>query len=722
MTRPIPCSRTSKQKPSEGSGWALLGPLAGLLIAAPVQAQELADPETTAGQTPLVLDPVTVTARRAQEDVRDIPFSVTVVNGEEIEDRGMLSPEDLLRDTPGVSVNTSGGANVSSIYIRGTGPLYPMSMDDATVAVNLDGSPLTARHLSLGTLDIDRIEVLKGPQGTLFGGLGGAGAVNVYTRRPTRHFEGYVRGEFGQEGQHAIAAAVGGPISEAFSGRLAARYSGYDYPITNVQNGEPVSEPDNVAARGILRWDLSPDTSAEASMEYQDSRHMGENLVLMPYGDEPKMDVTPGIYDYSHKTLYRGSLEVTHDFDTMTLTSQSTYTDVHNLSPVVFDRMIYRAMGMGEGEYWRDQDSKESVFTQDLHLSSLPDSSISWVAGISALYSDRSYDHSRQGGLFGVIPGFSQMRDFTTQRYGVYGEVTVPVMEDLKATAGLRHTYDRKTYDAAYTQGGVVTNDTDEMDDNFTTGRLGLTYALTPEANVYATVARGYNPGGFQDYAEYPGDAAYEAGTIYSGETGIKAEFLGRRLRMDASLFYTYVKDNYLLDSNGVASYILNADTRSMGGEVAASWRMTEDLTLSGSLTYTHARILSDVDAQMGGPVESGNHVPDVPEWSGTLAAIYSTALPNIGVLSSPRLNARVDYTYVGERPADVQNHFDLEAYHKVDTRLGVAAGGGELYVWGRNLLDDHYDLYGFYDEPTNVKYGAPARGRTFGVGFNLVF
>lgn len=691
--------------------------------------EDAAVKEDEAGVTPLSrgdvieLPPLTVNARLISEDVKDVPFAVTVVQGDDIQERGLISTEDVLRETPGVSVNTSGGANVSSVYIRGIGALYPMSMEDATVAVNLDGSPLGQRHLSLGSLDIERVEVLKGPQGTLFGGLGGAGAINVISRKPTRHFEGYVRGEYGEQNQRLLAAAIGGPLSEQFSGRLAVQQSIYDYPITNLQTGKPLAKPDMLGLRGSLRWDLSPETSALASFEYHKSREMGENIVLMPYGDEPKMDITPGIYEYSHKTMYRGSLQIDHQFEDMQFTSISSYTDVHNISPVIFDRLLYQSFFGFPGEYWRDQESEDHVFTQDLRLSSLPGADLSWVVGVSGLYADRTYDHPRMGIQdFFVLPGFEQYRDFTTHRYGVYGEATVPVFENWKVTAGLRHTYDRKTYDARYMQAGVVATDSDEMDDNFTTGRLGVTYAVTPDANIYAMFSRGYNPGGYQDYAEYPGDAPYEAGTIYSGETGIKAEFLDRRVRVDGSFFYTHVQDNYLIDSDGVNSFVINADTRSVGSEVEASWRVDENLTFSGGVSYINAKILSNVDTSQGGPVESGNRVPDVPEWSGNLSALYTYDLPTIGFLSSPMVNARVDYRYVGERAADVQNNYDLDAYHKVDVRLGVAASGVELYFWGRNLLDEHYDLYGFFERNSGTKYGAPARGRTFGVGFNATF
>lgn len=675
------------------------------------------------GEEPAVMElpPVTVTARRTAEQARDVPFGLTVIQGEEIQERGQTSVEDVLRATPGVSVNSSGGANVSSIAIRGVGALYPMSMDDTSVAVNIDGSPLTARHISLGTLDVERVEILKGPQGTLFGGLGEAGAVNITTRRPTRHSEGFVRGEIGQDGQHLMEAALGGPLTEQLSGRLAVQQSAYDYPITNLRTGGPVSEPDRLAFRGSLLWDIAPGTSVLVSAERQKARHMGENIVLRPYGGSPAMDVSPGIYDSSHKTVERYSLQADHAFDGARITSVTSYTDGYNISPVVYDRLIQRSRtgNPAATEYWQVQESQERVLTEDLRLSSLPDARVFWVGGVSFLHSDRSYDHPRN--TYGTSS--AQFRDFTTRRYGIYGEATVPVIRDWKLTAGVRHTWDRKTLDATYRAGGMESREAETLTDDFTTGRLGLTYELTSHVNLYGMLSRGYNPGGFQEYSNAPGTAGYRPAKTNTAELGFKAETADRRLSVDGAVFVTRVVDNHLLsyDSATYAVQSVNADTRSLGAELQANWHAGNGVTLTGGLSVTDATIRTDVTGIGDGDVRAGNRVPDTPRWSGHLGILYSREIPRLPGLAAPMLNARLDYQYVGERPADPQNSFMLDAYHKVDARLGVGSGNTELYVWGRNLLNKHYDLYGYF-APPSTRYGAPAPGRALGVGFTATF
>lgn len=677
-------------------------------------------PET--GRAPIELKPVTVTARRGTEQARDVPFGLTVIEGEDLEERGLTSLEDALRATPGVNVNSSGGANVSTLYIRGVGALYPMSMDDTSVAVNVDGNPLTSRHISLGNLDVEQVEILKGPQGTLFGGLGEAGAVNITTRKPTRTAEGYLRGEFGQEGHYLTEGAVSGPLSDSLSARVAVRASGYDYPITNIQTSEPVSEPDTMAFRGSLLWDATPDTSILASAERQKVRHMGENIVIMPYGDDPVVDVPPGIYDDSHKLVKRHALQIDHAFDDFQVTSASSYVDGYNISPVIYDGRIQRLRtgNPAATAYWQVQESRERVLTEDLRLSSLPEAPVFWVAGASLLHSDRSYDHPRS--TYGSAT--AQFRDFITKRYGIYGEATVPVAPDWKVTAGVRQTWDDKSYDATYFSGGAASEESADISDSFTTGRLGLTYAVTPHTNVYGMVSRGYNPGGFQEYSTSPGSPGYRAAKAHSAELGVKAEAPDRRWTLNAALFATRVDDNHLLsyDSMTYAVSAVNADTRSIGAEVEGQWFLAGGFSLTGGVSVIDAEILTDVHGIGDGDVHAGNKVPDIPRLSGNLGLQYQQEIAHFLGFDDPALTARLDYQYVGNRPADPQNHFDLDPYHKVDVRVGVAdADGKEVYLWGRNLLDDHYDLYGYFSPPS-LSYGAPAVGRVLGAGLKVVF
>ncbi|AFT70790.1 TonB-dependent receptor [Alloalcanivorax dieselolei B5] len=665
------------------------------------------------------LDAITVTARQSEERAKDVPFAISVVDGGTLTDQRLDNVEDALRSVPGVNINSSAGANDSNVYIRGVGSLYQMNMDDNSVALIMDGVTLSPRSISLGTLDVERVEVLKGPQGTLFGGNAEAGAINVVSRRPTRHREGYLRLEGGQDEQWLQEGVISGPLSDRFSGRFALRHAAADNWVNNKQTGDPLTDQEDLAFRGSLLWDNHDATTALFIAERQKVEGRTSVLVLRPYGDDPANDLTPGLFDDNEKTMERYSMEINHDLANSRITSVTAMTRMDLTDPVVYDRDIMEAMYGTPMVAWLNKEADEHTYSQDLRIGSLPSSPVFWTSGLSVARSERGYDTTYDS----RDPSSAKFRDFTTEQYGLYGEITWPLLDDLKLTAGARHSWDRKEYDAVYRSSAGAVRDQRDLDDDFTTGRLALTYVLTPSTNLYTQIGRGYNPGGFNDYASQRADSEpYDAATAHSWELGFKTET--DRLMLNGSVFLTRVKDAHLIDYDVLtwASRAVNADTRSRGAELEGRYRLGGGLSLAGSVSYIDAEITDDVIGISGGDVHSGNQVPDVSEWSGYAAIHYDRPLPdNFIGLYAPALNARISYQYVGERPADPQNHFDLDDYGMLDARLGIASGAVELYLWGENLLDETYDLYGYYESST-VTYGAPGRGRTVGAGLSYYF
>lgn len=665
------------------------------------------------GSAAIELQTVTVTARQGEERAVDVPFGLSVISGEEVEGRRLQTAEEALKGMPGVTVNSYGGEpNSANILIRGNGSLNQVGMDDGSVVMIIDGVSMSMRNVSLGTLDVERVEVLKGPQGTLFGGNSQAGAINIITRKPTRVFEGHVRGEYGQDNQHLEEAVVSGPLSERLSGRFAVRNSGFDHWIENAQDGKPLAKPTDLAFRGSLLWDIASGTNMLFTAERHENKRSPRLTLLRPFDDPPSQDFTPGIFDDNHKIVERYSAEINHDLRDSRITSITAYTSADYVSVGGYDRRNMQALYGFPVEYLRKDSSDQKVVSQDLRWSSLPGASVFWVTGLNLSRAERTFDSLYFSG------GNRQDRDFETDSYAAYGEVTYPLTNALKVTGGLRHSWDRKRYDATYFNGGAV-QDHRELDDDYTTGRMALSYAITPYTNVYGALSRGYQSGGFSDFATQVADSKpYKPSSSNAVEIGFKTESADRRFALNGALFLTRVKDDHLLgyDPATFSTSTINADTESKGAELEGTWRVGGGFELSGGLSHIDATITSDAIGVLGGDVHAGSRKPDVPRWSGTLAVTHRTSLSEFMGLSSPVLNSRLSYQYVGARPADAQNHFDLGSYRKVDMRIGVVSGNAEVYVYGDNLLDEKYDLFGYWASPT-VTQGAPARGRTLGVG-----
>ncbi|EAR23255.1 TonB-dependent receptor [Nitrococcus mobilis] len=671
------------------------------------------------------MESIKVTARRGEEQAKDVPFSISVIDGDTLDAKGDPDLETAVRDTTGVNVSSSGPYD-ANVLIRGVGSLNQISQEDGSVVLNVDGVAMSARQLSLATLDMERVEVLKGPQGTQFGRNSEAGAINVISRKPTPYLEGYLRGRYGQfrqyglqgqSQQYRLEGALSGPITESLSARFALRQSQEDHWVENVNDGEPISEPRLLSYRGSLLWNAGENTTALLIAERQRIRSGAAVQALHPFGNPTEIDITPGLFDDNRNTVERYSANIHHDFATSRLTSITALLRTDALLVTGFGRRINEALFGMPMEFMREDDFGQRVVSEELRWSSLPGASNFWVIGLYTSRSKRDFDSVVE------TTGTQQNRDFETRSSALYGEATYPLTDTLDWTFGVRHTWDRKTYEADYFN-GAWQHDDRRLDDDYTTGRTGLSFALTPTLNLYGTLARGYKSGLFSDYTTQVEDSKpTEAAVVDNVEVGFKLETSQRKYALNGAAFLSRVKDDHLLGFDAATQAIraINADTRSWGAELQGTANLNRHLALSGSVSYINAQITSDAIGVQGGDVRSGNRVPNAARWSGDLALSYQRNLPEMLGLELPMLKARLGYHHVGARPADPQNHFNLDHYDLVDIRVALLTGSTELYLYGNNLLDERYDLSGYQLAP-GVRTGAPHRGRALGVGASYYF
>ena len=265
-----------------------------------------------------------VTARHVKESAKDIPFTINIADDKKLVDRREMTLEKALNDTVGVQVISNMGA-AKSIRMRGVGSVLPMSGDDSSVSINVDGMPQSRSNTTLNLLDVQRVEVLKGPQGTLFGRNSEAGAINVISKKPTSYFESTFRTEFGQDHQILTEGVISGPLTQQLSGRFAVRYDEADSILENVNDHKPVSILRNKIARGSLLWEASELTSISFITELEDAMGMDDMYVMRPYGHHPKINI-PNSSDKNDKNIYRFNFKVEHQLDNSILSSITSYS------------------------------------------------------------------------------------------------------------------------------------------------------------------------------------------------------------------------------------------------------------------------------------------------------------------------------------------------------------------------------------------------------------
>jgi iron complex outermembrane receptor protein len=699
------------------------------------------------------LEEITVTARKRPERVWDIPFSVDVQAQPQLDEKRVTDAPSALRDVSGAGITTFGDKSNSFIIMRGVAPiLTPLSPDDSSVLTFVDGAPLPMGASNSSYLDLQRVEVMKGPQSTLFGRNTSGGAINLIPALPTFTPEGYLRGEYGTGNFHRVEGVVSGPIIPGkLAGRIALRRNGADGYIDNVF-GPTLGGEGIWTGRASLLFTPTDRTTWTVSASHEDSRNTPVYYQLAGLGYAGQFRPL----DNSKINNFTSKFE--HSFDSFTFTSQTSYATFKNKNEYQYgDAFLlsaaYATFGLvlppsfyaDPAQNFNVWNRNESRFTQEFRVTSQPNAPISWLLG--AVYYEDKADYFNSADQFGLVTGSplssgTRTYKLDTKGQALFGEATFPVFERLKWSIGARGAHESKSFEGQYFGGpftavGALPYFYEEgsRSYSFWTGRTGLTYEWSSQFMSFANVSRGYKTGGFGVYntgaplgvAREP----YGSATVMTYEVGSRASLLDNRLRINAAFFFNDVKDEQILayaPQLGNAVLSLNVDTQSKGFEADATFQITPHWEVSGGFAYTNAKMLNvaaQVIALQPG-IQDGNRLPNVPEWTAKAALGYRAPASSWGLggaLADSNIVGRVGYNYIGSRYTDAANFGGLEPVHLVSARLGIDWGRGEAYIFGENLLDQKYmTLNQPFTFPPTVFGVSYARGAVVGVGTSVRF
>jgi len=686
-------------------------------------------------------DEIIVTAQLREQSLQDVPISIDVLGADEIAKKKIDDIGDIGNEVPGLSVYSFVPRQVNP-SIRGAGSLNDSPGVDQAVAIFLDGVYIgQTGFFSFDLFDVERIEVLKGPQGTLFGRNVTGGALNITTTTPPSDFDASVEATLGKYGQAEIQGVVGGPLSDSLAGQIAFSSKNSDGFYTNTFDGKDVEGRDTFSLRGKLRFEASDAFEIILSAEYAKDKLHGIGFDLegdpLPYmatdtfGPNKLVSLnTPGGLD--NKTwAYTGTINA--DTGIGRFTSITAYRRSKNFIEYDIDGTpVVQIVGA--------DDDKIKQFSQELRLTGEVNN-LQYVGGLYFL----NINHKRiENRLLDGVPdsvynlflfdGPSltvQGQDMETKSYAAYAELTYAI-GGLSLTGGIRYTKDKKTGTSFCTTDGAdlfcpppARTLAHDGSWDAITPRFVAQYKFNDDVMVYGSFSRGFKSGGFPlNIFDTNPQAAFKPEYANNYELGIKSRFWDRRLQANIALFQLDFTDLQVLSQSPEGQiFAANAGkARTKGVEVDLNARVTDGLNLYANYSYLDAEFRSLV---IEGVDRSGNRPRATPKHSLNAGGSYTLNLGDAGTLTM-RANVLHRSRYFLNVSNDPNLIAKIDGVVNAGIEYGSPGGHWELSLWVKNLTDERFFVQkadrGTFIQPIGIRFaglrtytGRYNEPRTFG-------
>jgi iron complex outermembrane receptor protein len=720
-------------------------------LAAPSYAQDTVTEE----------EELVVTARRTEESLQEVPASVSAFSEQQLQRLGATDATGLQGAVPNLNiVQGRGSSNATNIYIRGVGQPDALQTFDPAVGFYVDGVYYSRiRGTQMDLLDIERVEVLRGPQGTLYGKNTIGGAYSIITRRPGQDPHGLFQVTAGDYGQLESRIAASGPLTDtlAIGGALfGASRDGY---VTNPVTNEEYNNRNAWGGRFQAAWDPASNFNVDFSVDYAEEDSaltMGQAVsslttivgVPIPAGAVPSplpefnftARATPGLPNSSEMTHWGSSLRASWELsDNLTLRSISAYRNLNYTDYVDIDA-TFLELGDVLVDVDQDQVSQEfqAIWEGDRWTT---------IGGLFYLRENvGSHQEAYADDLLGTFLGGGTFTrtvddDLQTTSMAAYVNATYQLTDRLSVSGGLRYTEEEKDYfrtTSTFSSNALFTanparppvNINDTWDD--ISGLISIDYQLTDDFLLYGRVAQGFKSGGFNGRANNPGEEApYDPETVTSYEAGFKSDWFDNTLRANFAVFYNDYRDFQARVSNlttdpgsGLPSIeltVLNAGQLEISGaELELSYRPVEALTLDAQIGYLNAEYgeFEDLRFTSFGNSRAFQTPAFSPEWTSRFGAAYTWdvgAEGSVVLAGSARFRSRqalaVDNT-ITNSTTEIAGLFQ-DDYWLYDASLTWNVNDiFSIAVQGRNLSDEVYKTDGQeFSSVGNIRtvyYGAP--------------
>ena len=713
------------------------------------------------------LEEVLVTARKRQEPLQNTPLSVSVFSEDAINDRVINSVTDLGYATPNVIIDAgasaSGSNAASTIFIRGVGQTdFTLSVDPG-VGVYVDGVYYGQQvGTALDFLDVERVEILRGPQGTLFGRNTIGGAINILTQRPAMEFGGKLKLTTGSDKRADVSGSLNLPLAENLFSKVSLSARSRDGYVNRVGSDIELGDDDSVSGRGTLLWSPSEDLEIVLSADFTREREEVAPEVLVdvneaapipffhnfvsgsPCFPPPGSTTNPncfndqwvpsdpfteyGTFDSaSDLDLWGVALTATWGLGSLTFKSITALREFDSYFSIDNDHSPLEIV-----QFTSDFESEQ--FTQEFQLLGISLSGrLNWLAGFY-YYDESATDRNPVDFSIGSLEVGG---DLDVKSYAAFAQATYSLSEKLDLTLGLRYTDEKKVRDprSFFTSPFVlgptlvlpagtylVPPEEVTIKADATTPLVNLSYQWTEQFMSYFSYSEGFKGGGFTDRVSFPvpETPTFDPEEVESYEIGFKSSLFNNRLRLNAAGFFVDYTNIQILVATAIAPVIQNAAAGEVKGfEVEFQGLLTDKFEISGGLGYINAKY-KQIDP-LATEISIENEFPKTPEWSSNLSASYELALKG-GSTITPRL----DWSYRGSVFNDALNdpRVRQKSFHLLNASLHFTNPTDKwgMILSGRNLTDEEYILNGKSNGAQGIVTAIYARPVEWNLSFYVNF
>lgn len=743
-----------------------------LAMAVPASAQD------AAGARAAQVDDVVVTATRRAQRLQDVPVSVTAVSGETLEKSNFREVSDLQYLAPNVTFSsTNPVSNGGGYQVRGVGTQTYDGGVEQTVGLVVDGVVigLPRDPGATGFADVERVEVLRGPQGTLFGKNASAGVIQIISRDPRlEETSGNLSLSYGERNEQVARGVINLPLGSTAAARISGFYTAQDGAIPYVNHGGNVGDRDNKGIRGKLLWKPTEDLSFILSADYQEG-FARDSPIIKSLGVNPRYNalfdryaVKPGentfrAYDdgdWIANTKVQGiSLQANYNLGDYTLTSITAYRKSEMSQFADIDHSPLNIFNFSDGGM------DNSQFTQEFRIASPAGQPLEYVAGLFYFKTDINGWTTQKGDFLKFVLGNplappavlygERLQHSATESYAAYGQATYALTDQFKLIGGLRYTNDSTSGSvkvnpvAGYFTYGSLLPYSGEVSADNVSGRAGVQYTPNRNLMVYGTYSTGYKGPAIDSVSGVVQRVKPE--TVESYEVGVKSTLLNGRMILNGAIYtadYTDFQAQALdLTSATPRLGLTNAGLmRSRGVELEASFRLIRGLTFGGSAAYSDATYKDySGPCYTGQPVSptvgqgcylvpgttgtfvanyAGERLANAPEWSYNLNVAYERS-----VGAGLQIDASANWAWRDDAyaiTADPRSIIDSHGMLNANIGFGRDDGSWRLSLYARNLLDQMF--YGAYPSLSLFNAGgyerviSPDAFRTVGMNLTVAF